>query len=68
MRVDEQGRVTEVTVLKSTGHKELDSLATTALSRWRGRPGPDWDLDMPITFTMNMSIHPKNPEDAKDYR
>jgi len=68
MRVDEQGRVTKVTILKSTGHTELDSLAVTTLSRWRGQPGPKWDLDVPVTFTTNMSIHPKNPENAKDYR
>ena len=61
MRVDEQGRVTAVTVLKSTGHKELDSLAVKALSRWRGRPGPKWDLDIPITFTMEMTYHSRNP-------
>jgi TonB family protein len=68
MRVDEQGRVVAVTVLKSTGHKELDSLATKALSRWRGRPGPKWDLDMPITFTMDRSYRPKKPEDTKAFR
>jgi protein TonB len=67
-RVDEQGRVTQITILKSTGHKELDSLAVQTLSRWHGRPGPKWDLNIPITFTMDMSIHPKNPEDAKTYR
>jgi len=68
MRIDEQGHVTNVSVLKSTGHQELDSLAIKALSRWRGRPGPKWELDMPITFTMDMSRHGRSPADEKTYR
>jgi TonB family protein len=62
MRVDKQGRVTTVTVLKSTGHKELDSLAVEALSRWRGRPGPKWDLHIPITFRMDVTITRKSTQ------
>jgi TonB family protein len=68
MQVDEQGRVAAVTVLKSTGHKELDSLATKALFDWRGRPGQKWSLDMPINFTMDMNVHPRNPANEKTYR
>jgi TonB family protein len=68
MQIDEQGRVTGVSVLESTGHKELDSLAVKALSRWRGQPGPKWALDMPITFTLDMSHHPRDPADVKHYR
>jgi TonB family protein len=68
MHVDEQGRIRAITILKSTGHRELDALAMNALIQWHGLPGPKWELDMPITFTMNMSIQPKNPADAKTYR
>lgn len=68
MCVDQQGHVTAVTVLKSTGHGELDSLAVQALAHWRGRPGPKWDLDIPIAFSMDMSRHTRNPTDEKTYR
>jgi TonB family protein len=68
MHVDEQGHVTAVTILKSTGHRELDTLVIKALIRWRGLPGPKWELDMPITFTMDMRVNPRNPADARTYR
>jgi TonB family protein len=68
MHVDERGRVTAITILKSTGHKELDVLAMKALVEWRGKPGPKWELDMPITFTLDTSYHPGSPEDTKRYR
>jgi TonB family protein len=66
MHVDEQGRVTAVSILRSTGHQELDVLARRALVQWRGKPGPKWELDMPITFTLD--IHQGSPEDMKHYR
>jgi TonB family protein len=66
MHIDEQGRVVAITILKSTGHKELDIVAMKALVEWRGKPGPKWDLDMPITFTMDRS-HPSHGEDTKRY-
>ena len=68
MHVNEQGRVTAIIILKSTGHKELDALAMKALVEWRGKRGPKWELDMPITFTTNMKYRSKNPEDTKHYR
>jgi TonB family protein len=67
MHVDEQGRVTAITILKSTGHKELDVLAMKALVAWRGKPDPKWELDMPITFSMDMSPGSRYPGDAKRY-
>jgi TonB family protein len=68
MHVDEHGRVSSISILKSTGHKDLDVLAMKALVQWQGRPGPKWELDMPITFTMDMRVHPRNPADARTYR
>ena len=68
LHVTEQGRVTGVTILKSTGHKELDSVAVSALLRWRGRPGPKWELDIPITFSMDMNHRPRNPASVKTFR
>jgi TonB family protein len=67
MHVDEQGRVAAITILKSTGHKELDILAMKALVEWRGKPGPKWDLDMPITYSMDSSAHSRSREDTKAY-
>ena len=40
MHVNKQGSVDAITILKSTGHKELDVLAMKALIDWRGKPGP----------------------------
>lgn len=36
--VDERGLVTEVELLKSSGHVALDNAAVQAVRRWRGRP------------------------------
>ena len=66
MHVNEQGSVDAITILKSTGHKELDVLAMKALIDWRGKPGPKWELDMPITFTMERSVR-SHGEDSKRY-
>jgi TonB family protein len=68
LHVNEQGRVTAVSVLKSTGHWELDILARNALLLWRGKSGPKWELDIPITFTMDKSNVSRNPATTKTYR
>jgi TonB family protein len=68
LHVTEQGRVTSVTVLKSAGHRELDILSRNALLLWRGKAGRKWELDIPITFSMDMSHHPKDSANVKIYR
>jgi TonB family protein len=68
LHVNEQGRVTGLTVLKSAGHKELDILARNALLLWRGKAGPKWELDIPITFSMDMSHAPRDSANVKTYR
>ena len=52
MHVDEQGRVTSVIVLVSTGHRELDDRAVAAFLRWRAKPMPGrpWNVDMSLSF------------------
>jgi TonB family protein len=46
------GDVTRVEVAKSTGSKDLDAAAVSALRRWRLRPRTDYDgLIVPVTFT-----------------
>ena len=47
-----RGQVTAIKILKSTGYSELNAEAMKALIRWRAKPGPKWDLDMPIMFAM----------------
>lgn len=48
--VNEQGKVTSVTALQSTGHSELDAEAAKAYMRWRARPGTKREVDVPTTF------------------
>lgn len=46
------GRVTNVTMLSSTGSNLLDQSTLAALRRWRFRPGTPARVTCPITFTM----------------
>jgi len=48
--VNEQGKVTSVVTLQSTGHPELDREVVKAYMRWRARPGPKREVDVPTTF------------------
>jgi TonB family protein len=48
--IDEQGRVTKIGVLTSTGNKELDASALKALVHWRAKPGTKREVDQPVTF------------------
>ncbi len=52
MYIDENGVVTQIGVLKSTGHKLLDVNASYGLIHWRAKPGRRREVDMPVTFTM----------------
>jgi len=51
MLVDEHGKVTNVTALQSTGHPALDAEAIKGLMRWKARPGPKREVDIPVTFS-----------------
>jgi TonB family protein len=46
------GKVSGVTVVKSTGVDALDDSAVHALRMWRIKPGRWRELDIPITFGM----------------
>jgi TonB family protein len=50
MIVDERGKVITVTALQSTAHPELDAEAIKGLMRWKARPGPKREVDIPVTF------------------
>jgi len=52
MKVDvKTGLVTSVTVVKSTGHRELDESAIEALRQWRFNTGTVRQVSIPISFT-----------------
>ncbi len=48
--IDEQGKVTAIGVMESTGNKRLDAEALRALVRWRAKPGDKREVDQPVTF------------------
>jgi TonB family protein len=52
MYIDENGVVTKVEVMKSTGHRILDMCASAGLRRWRAKPGQRREVDMPVRFVM----------------
>ena len=52
VQTDENGKVTEVTVRKSTGHQELDAQAIYGLRQWRAKAGAHREIDVPMTFAL----------------
>jgi hypothetical protein len=45
------GSVTNVTVVRSTGFAQLDTLAVGALRKWRWKPGKWKEIEMAVAFT-----------------
>jgi TonB family protein len=52
LSVDEKGKVIDVTVRKSTGHRALDAQAIYGLNQWRAKPGARRQIDVPLTFSL----------------
>ena len=50
------GKVTNITIAKSTGVDVLDHSALWALRRWEFKPGRWKELDTPVTFTMSAAL------------
>jgi TonB family protein len=50
--VNEEGRVTSVVTLQSTGERELDAEAIKTYMRWQARPGPKREVGVPTKFTL----------------
>ena len=44
------GKVTNVTVVKSTGYRVMDESVLVAARRWRGKPGRNREVDFSMTF------------------
>ena len=53
MYINEDGVVTKIGVMKSTGHFMLDRDASNALIHWKAKPGRRREVDMPVTFSLN---------------
>jgi TonB family protein len=54
MYIDENGVVTKVGVMKSTGHEILDVRAAAGLSRWGAKPGRRREVDVPVQFAASI--------------
>jgi protein TonB len=46
------GRVTDVSMSKSTGSSYLDNAALTGFRKWRFKPGTVSAINCPVTFTL----------------
>jgi TonB family protein len=56
LSISQDGIVTRVTVLQSTGHALLDRDAADALRRWRFKPSRGVDrVRIPVTFSLHCS-------------
>ena len=55
LHVDERGKVTKVTILKSTGHQALDAEALKTYKAWLARPGERRKVDVPLRFVLRGS-------------
>jgi TonB family protein len=49
LSINEQGMVTSVKILRSTGNPNFDTDAADAFRRWRAIRGPAREIDLPIT-------------------
>ncbi len=63
--LDERGRVTAVTILKSTGHEALDAEGIRTFRTWLSRPGERREGDVPLNFALAGS-HSGDNATAKD--
>jgi TonB family protein len=52
LAIGENGRVTSVATVQSTGYRELDKSCLAALGQWQAKAGPKRVVDVPVTFTM----------------
>ncbi|MFN2476371.1 MAG: TonB family protein [Chthoniobacterales bacterium] len=53
LSIDTKGNVTAVKILRSTGKPRFDAEATDTLLRWRARPGPQRETDVPLTSVLS---------------
>jgi len=53
MRIDRAGKITAVTIVKSSGSAVLDKAATTAFRKWRFKPGIFQSVRVPVSWSVN---------------
>jgi TonB family protein len=56
LHVDERGKVTAVTIRKSTGNQVLDSEGIRTFKTWRARPGERREVDVPLNFVLSGAL------------
>lgn len=71
--VDETGKVTQVIVARSTGHKELDELGVATAQGWKLHPGsidgvatPMWTCFSNTYFTRNLMSYEVTSKDVEE--
>jgi TonB family protein len=52
LHINQRGTITSVQILRSTGHRQYDADAADTFRRWRTRPGPAREVDLPLTAVM----------------
>ncbi len=65
LSIDEQGKVTKVTAVKSMDFPLCDSEAIKGLMRWKARPGQRREVDVPVVFSMPVNRLFISPAGAK---
>ena len=50
LKINERGEVTDVTILRSTGHKASDLETSDTLRRWRAKPGEPREVELPLIW------------------
>ena len=50
LSIDEGGKVTNVTILQSTGHRPSDAEAVDTFTRWKAKPGNARDVELPLVW------------------
>jgi TonB family protein len=58
MYINEEGTVTSVGVLVSTGYTLLDLNASNGLIHWKAKPGHRREVDIPVSFTLHPASYP----------
>jgi len=53
LRIDKAGRISAVTIVKSSGSAVLDKAATTAFKKWRFKPGVFQSVRVPVSWSVN---------------
>lgn len=59
LSINGKGAVTAVKIVQSTGNRQFDADAVDTLRRWRAKPGPAQEVELPLTSVMSGKRIPK---------